>query len=473
MALYQPTNLIPSSFRGEGGDVIDASKTNTFSLQLNGNSPCIAYQLIIMQNDTDSTIVYDSGKYTLASPLYPRDYENNVQRLSISVPSNSGMTNGYSNGYKWVIILWADEDTTITSNDTFFWAKADPTFTVSTLPGTISEKSVTITATYTQVNGAPLEWFEWVLTDTDGNVVKDTGKVYSQEVKFVFDGLLNDTTYDYSLMGETDDGVTVPTVTGSFYVSYEASSVEGTVSASCDKDTGAITISWDVSSVEVGFTITKWFVYRLETGTNALVHITDMLVSSTSFTDYLVKNNATYTYYIFPTDEVTYGTPLVSSRVGSTCWNWVLFVAQEETDDVTDDLLTFNSAYVFQGNVNSGSLSNNAAGQIFANFTRYPKVVKGTQNYISGKLTALIGHVDTTTNTFVQAKGLMQELMELSTLNNRMFLKNRAGDIWEVAVHEPTEMQVQDTQYRQPYTASIPWVEVGSIVGVSLTREGE
>lgn len=472
MALYQPTNLIPSSFRGEGGDVIDASKQNTFSLQLNGNSACVAYQLIIMQNDTDSTIVYNTNKVTLATPVYPRDYENNVQRLSITVPATSGMTNGYSNGYKWSIILWADADTSITSNDTFFWAKADPYFTVDTPAGTITEKNVTITATYTQANGAPLEWFEWVLTDVNGNVVKDTGKVYSQEVKFTFDGLLDDTVYDYSLSGETDDGVTVPTVTGTFYVSYSASSVTGTVTTTCDKTTGAITVSWDTSSIAVGFTITKWFVYRLETGTSALVHITDMLAAYTSFTDYLVKNGATYTYYIFPTNETIYGTPLVSDTVGSHCWNWVLFVAQQELDDTTDNLLAFNSAYVFQGNVNSGSISNNAAGQVFANFTRYPKVVKGTQNYLSGKLTSLIGYVDMANNTYTEPKGLMRELMELSTLDNRMFLKNRAGDIWEVAVHEQTEMQVQDNQAQQPYTASIPWVEVGSITGVSLTKEG-
>ena len=471
MALYQPTNLIPSSFRGEGGDVIDATQANDFSLQLNGNSACVAYRLTIMQNDTDSTIVYDTNKVTLTNPIYPRDYENNVQRLSIEIPTNSGMVNGYENGYKWNIILWADATNFIQSNDTFFWAKANPSFAFDSLPGVISEKNITVTATYTQANATPLEWFEWVLYDINGNVVKDTGKVYSQEVKFTFDGLLDDTTYDIALSGETDDGVIVPTITGSFYVSYSASSVVGSVTCACDKDTGAITVTWDVISMDVGFTITKWSVYRRETGANALSHIADMLVSTTSFTDYLVKNGKTYTYYIFPTNEVIYGTPLVSSVVGSHCWNWVLFVAEQELDDVTDKLLTFKTAYAFEGNINSGSLSNNAAGQVFANFTHYPKVVKGTQNYLSGKLSALIGYVNKATNTFVQVQGLMQELMNLSTLDNRMFLKNRAGDIWEVSVHEATEMQVQDNQYLQPYTASIPWVQVGSIDGISLTQE--
>ena len=470
MALYQPTNLIPSSFRGEGGDVIDATVANTFSLQLNGNSACTDYQLIIMQNDTNSTLVYDTGKVTLGTPLYPRDYENNVQRLSITVPSNSGMVNGYASGYKWSIILWSSPTVYITSNDTFFWAKADPYFTVNSV-GTVASKNVTITATYTQANGAPLEWFEWVLYDTAGNVVKDTGKVYSQEVKFTFDGLLDDTTYDFALSGETDDGVTVPTQTGTFSVSYSATAITGDVTVTCDKDTGAISVAWTYTPV-VGFTITKWAVYRLETGTSALTHITDVLVTTTSITDYLVQNGKTYTYYIFATNELIYSAPLVSKKVGTKCWNWVLFVAEEETADVTSDLLTFKAAYAFQANVNSGTLSNNAAGQSFANFTRYPKIVKGTQNYLSGKLSALIGYVDQSSNVFVQPSNRMQALMDLSTLDNRMFLKNRAGDIWEVAVHEATEMTVQDSQSKQPYTASIPWVQVGSISGVSLTKEG-
>lgn len=247
MALVQPTNLFPSSFRGSGGDVIDASQNNTFSLQINGTSACVAYALEIMQNDTSSTSVYSINKTTLTNPIYPRNYKNEPQRLEITIPSTSGMTNGYANGYKWNVTLYwggATDDESITSADTFFVAQANPYFTVTDPPTTLTEKQLSLAATYTQSDGVPLEWYRWVLTDADGNTIEDTGEIYSEDIQFNVDGLLNGNTYTYTLTGQTQSGVTVPTITGSFDVEYTAPAVSGSVTTSCNNKTGAITVSY-------------------------------------------------------------------------------------------------------------------------------------------------------------------------------------------------------------------------------------
>jgi len=210
MALVQPTNLFPSSFRGSGGDVIDASVSNTFSLQLNGSSACTGYNLSIMQNDAASTSVYTTGNVTLATPIYPRDYNNDPQRLEVTIPSSSGMVNGYANGYKWNITLyWNSGANSIITQDTVFLAQASPYFQITNDPFTLDTKQLSLNATYTQTDDVPLEWYRWVLLDSNGNVVADTGEIYSEDIQFHVDGLLDGETFTYIITGQTQSGVPV------------------------------------------------------------------------------------------------------------------------------------------------------------------------------------------------------------------------------------------------------------------------
>lgn len=793
MALVQPTNLFPSSFRGSGGDVIDASVENTFSLQLNGSSPCVAYSMKIMQNDTASTVVYTKAKTALATPIYPRNYLNEPQRLSITVPSNSGMTNGYANGYKWEVTLYWSNSDSITSADTFFLAQATPYFTIADPPTTVVTKSVTLTATYTQADGIPLEWYRWVLVDSNDNIIADTGEIYSEDIQFTVDGLLDGETFTYTLTGQTQSGVTVGgTTEGDFTVSYDSPIVESAVAAHCNPRTGAIALSftginviqgtstgtvayvgdtpidgdtslriasggsvtfdevngapmalsadathiwsgrpdagtatlytftestsdsgtvtgilsvsngvliyrygdaivlsdyigtseslsskwfiaimkgidivvqvWNYSSLypsetlypsgtlypgagagwqeygrysnsihtiiigttvigtmsissannltfsitaagqyefiftdyETGnpirdsvsgtyaegdsFTIQNpsnsaytifctaydgdgrfigtaafrmnsdaitydtenltsivlngaqttdyvkvissdltdaemeeyldifytdydksfdvgtllfakfennleagnyatggeaivgWDAYKQETGATNLQFVASLSLSQTSLIDALVENGRSYTYYLFPLGLDKMGSPIVSDAIVSTVWNYVLFTSTPSESD--SNILYVNNAYIFQANVETGSIGNNASSSVMNNFTQYPKIIKGTQNYKSGKLSALVGYVDTQGGTYTETSALRDALYALSISQDRMFLKTRSGDIWEVTVHNAVNMDIADPSSYQPHTASIEWTEVAAISGVSLIYEG-
>lgn len=788
MALVQPTNLFPSSFRGSGGDVIDASVSNTFSMQLNGSSPCVAYALKIMQNDAESTAVYTINKTSLATPIYPRDHTNTPQRLEIVIPSTSGMTNGYANGYKWNVSLYWDNSNYIKSADTFFKTEATPYFTVVDPPSTVTSKSVTLTATYTQANGVPLEWYRWTISDANGNIVADTGEVYSEDIQIEVDGLLNDETFSYAISGQTQSGVTIADSTGTFDVSYEAPAVQGDASFSCNPRTGALTVSFptirvitgqasgsysfvtdtpiadntsisipsskdvtfstvngatmslpsdathvwsgvptgnttlyqftestesgtktgtlsknsagfityayngqtvvsfstedqdinwivaimykntvtiqtwlydtiypsntlypsetllpgvgagwrpisrytenlygvyaagryvgqievgrdslritflqageysiifndtearpiapaisgdraagevviapipttdpyyimftvydgegrflgiqivrmnwpadgesspspsiDLKSVKIsgaqtanyimvtegtltdsqkeellnveysdadmqysaktlilakfddsldagnyttnGVDIVGWDIYKQLAGTSNLQFVAAADSTQSEIIDCLVKNGQEYYYYLFPQGESVVGSPIVSQPISSNVWNWVLFTA---TESDTANVLNVTNSYVFQGNVDTGSISNNADSSVLKNFTRYPKIIKGTQNYRSGRLSALVGYIDTAGNTYTESSALRDAIFALSTNDERMFLKSRAGDIWEVSIHSAISMDVADKSPYQPHTATIDWTEIGSTSGLSLVGE--
>lgn len=217
-----------------------------------------------------------------------------------------------------------------------------------------------------------------------------------------------------------------------------------------------------------GVTILKWDIYKQKVGATNLQFVGSVDSSQEQIVDCLVENNQQYYYYLFPQSASAMGSPIVSEAIASTVWNWVLFTA---TESDTANVLNVTNSYVFQGNVDTGSISNNADSSVLKNFTRYPKIIKGTQNYRSGRLSALVGYIDTAGNTYTESSALRDAIFALSTNDERMFLKSRAGDIWEVSIHSTISMDVTDKSPYQPHTASIDWTEIGSTSGLSLVGE--
>ena len=223
--------------------------------------------------------------------------------------------------------------------------------------------------------------------------------------------------------------------------------------------------SLSAGTLETDNEIVGWDIYKRKEDTTQLQFVKSIDITADFIVDHLIENGKRYVYYIFPKGETTMGTPIVSDPVASKVWNWVLFTATESTEQ---NVLIATHAYIFQGNVDSGSLSNNGTSSVMNNFTQYPKIIKGTQNYKSGILKALIGVVDLQTNKYAEFDGLRDALLALSTSQERMFLKNRAGDIWEVTVHNTITMEVNDISPLQLNTVSLPWTEIANATDLSL-----
>ena len=94
--LNQPINVIPSVLSGVGEGVIDATQPLTVSWQVSGNSPMLAYEIVIQQNTDESTQMYDSTKVTLANPFYGTNYKGVQQTFSAAPITASALsTAGY------------------------------------------------------------------------------------------------------------------------------------------------------------------------------------------------------------------------------------------------------------------------------------------------------------------------------------------------------------------------------------------
>jgi hypothetical protein len=168
--LNQPINVIPSVLSGVGEGVVDATLPLVVSWQVSGDTPMLAYKIVIQQNDTDSTEMYDTGKVVLANPFYGNDSRGNMQMFSAdeitaAQLSTAGIVNGYENGYKIIITQWwgstNDESITQTSPSVFITRETPTLGFVILNPYTPSnpytQKDITITADFQQDDGDTID----------------------------------------------------------------------------------------------------------------------------------------------------------------------------------------------------------------------------------------------------------------------------------------------------------------------------
>lgn len=247
--------MIPSSFSGEGNDVISASDNNVFSALIPGSSTTVgAYQVIIRQNSADGDTVYDSGVVVLDEPFNPTNYNGVQNRFEVHIPA-SGTTDGegnvintmvdeYKNGYVWTLSLWEEYDssepssTKITSVEQFFWAKINARVSIIDPVSVITSRENLWKAQYR--SSSSVQYFQWTLIDTtDGTneIVQQTKRIYgTSQVWFEYKGLISGRTYAIRVFVVNQYGVSTYSPWLEFSVDYPNISVSGATSISQQGD---------------------------------------------------------------------------------------------------------------------------------------------------------------------------------------------------------------------------------------------
>ena len=151
MALFQPTNIYPSSLGDLGNGTVDITKPLAVSWQVNGNSAMTAFSLTICKNDAASTQVYSTGKLTAGCPFYGTDYAGNTVLFTYTIPasalSGANMENGQQ--YKLLIRQWwgaTDAESVIQRSASVFLTRTAPVLTVAAIPSPLTVRKYAFTA---------------------------------------------------------------------------------------------------------------------------------------------------------------------------------------------------------------------------------------------------------------------------------------------------------------------------------------
>ncbi len=248
MALFQPTNIFPDLRGSLGNGTISANNDLTVSWQVNGSSALVSWRIQIMQNDTASTVIYDSGTQTAGCPFYGTDSEGNIRFFSATISRSDLTASGVVNGSEYKLIItqnWNGGSVTQSSASAFLTRSA-PYISIPNI-GAISTRYYTFTANYGQAQGDTLNWFRWQIAyaDNTANPFFDSGNISgTMDISCYYDGFFTGTEYAVQCMIQTENGVEATTGWQTFSADYATVASTGTVTAQCVPGTSAVLVDW-------------------------------------------------------------------------------------------------------------------------------------------------------------------------------------------------------------------------------------
>ena len=250
--LFQPSNIYPSTFSGIGAGTVDVTQGLNVSWQVNGDTPMTAYRIKIYQNDSSSTLMYDSGSLAVTPAFEPHDKYGNPTffstQISAAALSTAGIVNGYQYGYKMLITQYWDVSNYVEQTSaSVFITRSTPSLAIDAISSPVTTSSITITATYSQAQGDPISTVEWVFAQagSESTPIKETGAVSTQILSFDVDGLITGNTYSVMCNVVTANGVEATTGWVQFSVSYPSSSIAIDYQLAQLKNSSATYLSWE------------------------------------------------------------------------------------------------------------------------------------------------------------------------------------------------------------------------------------
>lgn len=466
--LFQPTNIVPDEVSGQG--CVDITNDLVVSWQVNGDSPLVAYQITIYENNAASTQLYTTDKESTSEPFWGRDADGDIQRYSATIEASDLSTAGLSNGneYKLLITQWWDSTNYVTQlTASVFITRAAPQVAIDAFSIPLTTKAYTFGATYYQEQGDAISGIRWLIAEANDkdNPLLDTGEIEGTGIlKAEYDGFFTGVTYSVRCIVETQNNDIADTGWVDFAVEYSLDAPIGTASACQLSYTNAVFVQWDKVPNAYGYSV-----MRQRVGETRLTKVVDVGNTVGQIRDYEAHSNESYIYYVYPSGQVSYlSAPMVTGQVNVKFWFWTILEATESKKNV----FTAIAAHYFKysdGGIKEGAISNNNSPTIAKNFTRYPNRQGMTSNYKSGSLTGYVGSITSDTHEYSDTVKDVDSVMALSTSKNTLFLIDPKGHVLRIHTNGAISSQTQVEKNVMPQSVTVPWVEIGSAEGITLT----
>ena len=523
MGLYQPTVIAPSSLNGTG--VIDATQDMTVTFQINGTVPIYGWRFVIMENTVESTVLYNSGwrhdyitveGQQVAVYTYGRDgYGNPVPKtdtISAADLATAGIVNNYANGYKLRVDQQYSEyehpdlnNTTTTKelvqiSPVFFITRRDNAFMDTWL--TIRGRYVISNFNLEETPGKPLPFLYDPLffgrfrladaDDPDNHILNDTGNIYLPQNQSMreFGILDNGRMYAARATGQLESGAEVDTGWYDFTPTWTDTALSYVhLRTYYVRNTPAIYVRLEVDDGHDPSVITSpaayrgWEIYRVPVNGGEKEKVGVIPRGQTAMYDFGAKNNTAYRYRAYYGLAALDGYCYESERDIKMVyyWNWALIECEKSetkyycipSHTYTNTMFHVKRVHQFQGNVDSGPVSNENEPFVENNFTPYPTVQKSARKGLSGTLKAWVGR--TRNGVFSDSVEEVDRIMDLSTRDTVKFLRDRKGNLRMIEIGDAIRKETQDPYGEQPVEVQIPWVEVGDAKGcqiVSMVEDG-
>lgn len=476
--LFQPTNVIPSLFANPENTTVTKSDPIYIAWQVNGNSPLTKAVVRVLTNDPSHTQVGNALTITPLEPFYPTDSRGNPRVFeyeSETATWGNSSQFGLQNGNDYLLTIeqfWSETESITMYAPVAFRCRDLPVFLPNESGETIvmtEDKGISKTFkpfNYSHTDDAPIAYVRWVLYDSDGNVIDDTGEVYTQIMEYTYDCFEEGKEYTLdvrvtNIFGQTPSarrkiGKWDPQELYWHYTNF-------TPVVRCRPD-DTIAIEFPtITNPNVQFAVVRCD----EDGSNAvnlgLYPNTTIIVK-----DFGIQSGKSYIYRVYLYDSAAAPFPTAFPVEPPVSKQFSAF-SLVECAETSDGEYTYVNLYRFASNVATGDVSNNNSPTFLQNFTKYPLRQASRTAPKSGSLQALI--CNPIMGEYSDNAERMEQLFALSQSENVFFLKDPKGNIYKVHTSAPITQAVSNGATQQ-VTVNIPWQEIGSAKGAAITDAG-
>ena len=241
------------------GDIISISVPSSISLD---NGTNYKWRAKLYQETSDMLITYGLVQQeSTTTNIYLQSNINIREGMSIKINEQTHVISTYdvSTGLATVSTAFSSapqvgdkyyiySDFIETVPDYVFYARAYPTVSINNVPQNLTLKYHTFQGVYNQPDGVPIVYhtFDLYMQNSDGSstLIDSSGKVYSANLTYTYDGFRTGNTYAIKMTIENDMGIVSETELYTFKVSYDIVEYLQQPQAVFNSDSNANRITW-------------------------------------------------------------------------------------------------------------------------------------------------------------------------------------------------------------------------------------
>lgn len=176
-----------------------------------------------------------------------------------------------------------------------------------------------------------------------------------------------------------------------------------------------------------------WQIYRKQPNDSILTFLYRVPVTQYSLLDFNILNNSEYQYVIFAETENYISAPMEQKGYTKAVWGDWSICGLIETESKEIYNIDENNIWLFNSNLESGTIEQNLDKYTMENFTKFPKISSGKKNYLTGSIKALLGNVNPQTNEYSDTVEMYNRFVDFIADGNEKLLRDRKGNGWIVS----------------------------------------
>lgn len=297
-------------------------------------------------------------------------------------------------------------------------------------------------------------------------LVRESGLIYNQTLKYEFNDILRDSSYTVKLEVTTQNNMIAENSVLGHFSSISTENENYSINCSVGNTKNDVIIEYDMG-------VNKVLVEREDVITGVKRRI---VFNYLPCHDYLAASKKSYKYRIIPiikqSDQWVYGSEYLSNIQSPNWCCWTIYSLVHRTDlnsfEPNREKFQMDQYWKLYVEPEESEITQNLNRYVHKGFNSKPKITINDNNYISGSLTCKLSQVECPEMSFQDTIYMVEAWRKFISENSLYLLKNPKGEMWIVSVSDNPTTSYDYSYSTIPTTISFTYTECRDINEIAI-----